>query len=92
LALESAPAGSRFHGVANEGMEFRSIAEVIGRHLGMPIVSVSPQEAADHFGFLGFLVQLDNPTSSQLTQERLGWQSTHAALIADLDEGHYFNA
>ena len=91
LALESAPAGSRLHGVADEGVQFRSIAEAISRHLDVPVVSVSPQEAEDHFGFLGFLVQLDNPTSSQLTQERLGWQPTHAALIADLDEGHYFN-
>jgi nucleoside-diphosphate-sugar epimerase len=90
LACESGPAGSRWHGVADEGVAFRTIAETIGRHLDLPVVSVSPEEALDHFGFLGFLVPLDNPTSSELTRERLGWRPEHVSLIADLDEGHYF--
>lgn len=90
LACETGPAGSRWHGVADEGVAFRTIAETIGRHLDLPVVSVSPEEALDHFGFLGFLVPLDNPTSSELTRERLGWRPEHVSLIADLDEGHYF--
>jgi nucleoside-diphosphate-sugar epimerase len=90
LALESAPAGSRLHAVGDEGIPFREIAEAIGRNLGVPSVSVAPEAANDHFGFLGPLVQLDNPTSSAWTQELLGWKPEHPGLIEDLDEGHYF--
>jgi nucleoside-diphosphate-sugar epimerase len=90
LVVEGAPAGSRWHGVADEGVPFRSIAEVIGRHLDVPVRSVAPEEAASHFGFLGGLVSLDNPTSNALTRERLGWEPVQPGLLADLDEGHYF--
>jgi nucleoside-diphosphate-sugar epimerase len=90
LALEGAPAGSRLHAVGDEGVPLRQIAETIGRHLGVPAVSIAPAEANEHFGFLGPLVQLDNPTSSALTQELLGWKPEHPGLIEDLDEGHYF--
>ena len=90
LALEKAPAGSRLHGVGDEGVPFRHIAEVIGRHLNLPVVSIPREEADAHFGFLGAFVALDNPTSSALTQERLGWRPLHPGLLADLDEGHYF--
>jgi nucleoside-diphosphate-sugar epimerase len=90
LALESAPAGSRLHGVAEEGVPFREFAEAIGRNLGVPAGSIAPEEAAGHFGFLAAFVGVDNLTSSALTRERLGWQPTHPGLIADLDEGHYF--
>lgn len=90
LALESGPAGSRWHGVGDEGVAFRTIAETIAGHLGLQAISVTPEEASDHFGFLGLLVQLDNPTSSALTQERLHWRPQHPGLIDDLDEGHYF--
>jgi nucleoside-diphosphate-sugar epimerase len=91
LALESAPAGSRLHGTADEGVPFRDIAEVIGRHLHVPVATVAPEQAVEHFGFLGPLVALDNPTSSQRTRELLGWQPTHPGLIDDLDQGHYFD-
>lgn len=90
LALESAPAGSRLHAVGDEGIPFSEIAAAIGRNLGVPTASVPPEDANDHFGFLGPLVQLDNPTSSTLTQELVGWKPEHPGLIADLDEGHYF--
>jgi nucleoside-diphosphate-sugar epimerase len=89
-ALEAAPAGSRLHGVADEGVPFRTIAEVIGRHLDVPVVAVDPADANEHFGFLGPLVSLDNPTSSLYTQQLLGWRPLHASLVEDLDEGHYF--
>jgi nucleoside-diphosphate-sugar epimerase len=90
LAVESAPAGSRLHAVGDEGVPFREIAETIGRHLGVPAVSIAPDDAAAHFGFLGPLVVLDAPASSTLTRELLGWKPTHPGLIEDLDEGHYF--
>ena len=90
LALESAPAGSRLHGVAEEGVPFREFAEAIGRHLGLPAVSIAPPDAAGHFGFLGMFAAADNPASSALTRRRLGWAPTRPGLIADLDEGHYF--
>jgi nucleoside-diphosphate-sugar epimerase len=90
LALEAAPAGSRLHAVADEGVPFREIASTIGRHLNLPAPAVAPENAGEHFGFLGAFVSLDNPTSSELTRELLGWQPTRAGLIEDLDEGHYF--
>ncbi|MDQ1424919.1 MAG: hypothetical protein QOD72_2417 [Acidimicrobiaceae bacterium] len=91
LALEAAPAGSRLHAVGDEGVAFRQIAEAIGRHLNLPTVSVSPDDAEGHFGFLGRFVSLDNPTSSARTRELLGWGPTHRGLIDDLDQGHYFH-
>jgi nucleoside-diphosphate-sugar epimerase len=90
LALESAPAGSRLHGAAEEGVPFRDIAEAIGRGLNLPAASINPDQANVHFGFLGPMVGLDNPTSSKYTRDLLGWQPTHADLIADIDQGHYF--
>jgi nucleoside-diphosphate-sugar epimerase len=91
LALESAPAGSRLHGVADEGVPFRDIAAVIGRRLGLPVKSVDPQDAGEHFGFLGNFVGLDNWTSNARTKEILGWEPTHEGLLDDLTHGHYFD-
>ena len=71
-------------------MPFRDIAEAIGRHLNLPAVSIPAEQADAHFGFLGALVTLDNPTSSAVTQRLLGWQPAHPGLIADLAESHYF--
>jgi nucleoside-diphosphate-sugar epimerase len=90
LALEAAPAGSRLHGVADEGVPFREIAEAIGCRLNLPVVAIAPEEAGEHLGFLGALVSLDNPTSSALTRQWLAWEPTHPRLIEDLGEGHYF--
>jgi nucleoside-diphosphate-sugar epimerase len=92
LALEKGSAGSRFHGVADEGVPVRDIAGVIGRHLNVPVVSKSPEEAAGHFGFLGSFLAIDCPASSAQTQERLGWHPTQPGLIADLDGAHYFES
>ena len=91
LALEKAPAGSRLHAVADEGVPIRAIAEVIGRHLEVPVVSVPAGEASGHFGFLAGFLAADNPVSSTLTRELLGWQPVHPGLIEDLDKGHYFH-
>ena len=90
LALESAPAGSVFHAVADEGVPTREIAEIIGRHLGVPAVSVAREDAAEHFGWMGVFFGLDAPASSALTQQRLGWSPVQPGLVADLDQGHYF--
>jgi nucleoside-diphosphate-sugar epimerase len=91
LALESAPAGSRLDGVGDEGVPFRNIAEVIGRHLNLPMVSISREEAEAHFGpFLGAVAARDLPRSSAQTQELLGWQPVHPRLLPDIEE-HYFN-
>jgi nucleoside-diphosphate-sugar epimerase len=89
---ESASAGARYHGVAEEGVPVRDIAEVIGRRLNVPVVSRSPEEATDHFGFLGPFLSADLPAASALTQGWLGWHPTRAGLIADLDDDRYFEA
>ncbi len=90
LALEQAPAGSVFHAVGDEGVATRDIADAIARHLSLPLVSVDPDEAAEHFGWLGAFFSWDAPASNALTRERLGWEPTHQGLLADLEEGFYF--
>ena len=92
LALEKATAGAKYHAVAEEGIAFRDIAEVIGRQLNIPVVSRSPEEAANHFGWFAAFAGLDCPASSKLTQERLGWRPAHPTLITDLERGSYFKA
>jgi nucleoside-diphosphate-sugar epimerase len=91
LALETAPAGSTLHAVADEGVPIRAIAEVIGRHLDLPVVAIAPEDASEHFGWIGAFLAIDSPASSALTRELLGWQPMQPGLIADLDQGHYFN-
>jgi nucleoside-diphosphate-sugar epimerase len=92
LAVESAPAGSVLHAVADEGVAIRDIAEVIGRHLDIPVVSISPEDAGEHFTWLAGFLGFDGPASSALTRELLAWEPTHLGLIDDLDQGHYFHA
>ncbi|MDT0542188.1 MULTISPECIES: SDR family oxidoreductase [Streptomyces] len=90
LAVEKAPAGSVLHATAEEGVPIRDIAEVIGRHLGVPVASVSPEDSAEHFTWLAGFLASDSPASSALTRELLGWRPTHPGLVDDLDKGHYF--
>jgi nucleoside-diphosphate-sugar epimerase len=90
VAFESAPAGSTLHAVADEGVAFHDIAGVIGRHLNVPIASIAPDDANEHFTPLGGFVGIDSPASSALTRELLSWEPTHCGLIDDLDQGHYF--
>ena len=92
LALEKGSAGAKFHGVADEGVPFREIAEVIGRRLNVPVVSKAPGEAPNHFSWLGHFVGIDCPASSERTQEQLGWKPKQIGLIADLEHGRYFEA
>jgi nucleoside-diphosphate-sugar epimerase len=90
LALEKGSAGARYHGVAEEEIAFRDIAEVIGRRLKLPVASKSAEEAANHFGWFATFAGLDSPASSKLTQERLGWRPHGTKLLADLERGSYF--
>ncbi|MEU6508954.1 SDR family oxidoreductase [Streptomyces sp. NPDC046942] len=91
LAVEKAPAGAVLHGAAEEGVALSEVAEVIGRHLGVPVTSVAPEAAAEHFGWMGGFVGLDAPVSSTLTRDLLDWQPAHPGLLDDLDKGHYFH-
>ncbi|MGD0375212.1 MAG: SDR family oxidoreductase [Streptosporangiaceae bacterium] len=90
LALEKARAGSVLHAVADQGVPIRAIAEVIGRHLELPVVAIPAEDAGGHFAWLAGFLAADSPASSTLTRERLAWHPTHPGLIDDLDEGHYF--
>ncbi len=90
LAVESAPAGSTLHAIADEGVPLHDIAGVIGRHLDLPVVSIAPDKASEHFAPLGGFVGIDSPASSALTRELLAWEPTQPGLIDDLDQGHYF--
>ena len=90
LALEGAPAGSRLHAVADEGIPFRDIAAAIGRGAGVPVASISASQAGERFAFLGAFVGVDNPTSSEVTRKVLDWEPEHPGLIEDLAHGHYF--
>ncbi|HXQ47387.1 MAG TPA: SDR family oxidoreductase [Caulobacteraceae bacterium] len=91
LALEKGTAGGHYHGVADEGVPFRSIAEVIGRRLGAPVRSKTAMEASRQLGWIGPFVAIDNPASSLLTQQDLGWRPTGPALLQDIDRDGYFS-
>jgi nucleoside-diphosphate-sugar epimerase len=90
LAVESAPAGATLHAVADEGVALRDIANVMGRHLHVPVASIAPDKAAEHFTWLAGFVGIDSPASSEITRELMTWQPTRLGLLADLEEGHYF--
>ena len=90
LAIEEAPAGSVLHAVADEGVPVRVIAQLIGRHLDLPVTSVAPADAGEHFGWLARFLAVDCPASSALTRELLGWEPTQQRLLDDLEQGHYF--
>jgi len=90
LVLEKGSAGATYHGVADEGVPTREIAEAIGRGLNVPVVSKSHEAAADHFGWIARFFGIDGPASSALTQERLRWRPVQPGIIADLNAKHYF--
>ena len=91
LALEKAAPGSRVHGVAEEGVPMRAIAEVIGRGLGVPVRGMSEDEASAHFGWMALFVAIDNATSSERTRHSLGWNPQQQGLLADLRDSGYFS-
>jgi nucleoside-diphosphate-sugar epimerase len=86
LALERAERGARYHAVAEEGVSFRDIAEVLGKRLKLPVMSIAPEKAEAHFGWLTHFVGRDAPASSALTRQRLQWQPGERGMIADLEE------
>ncbi|MEU7405268.1 SDR family oxidoreductase [Streptomyces sp. NPDC044948] len=90
LALEQAPAGSTLHAVAEEGLPVRDIAEVIGRQLNLPVVSVPAADAGAHFTWLAGPLASHRAASSALTRELLGWEPVRPGLVEDLEQGHYF--
>jgi len=92
LALEKQEAGVRYNAVAEEGIAVREIAEVIGAGLNVPVVSLSPEEAAEHFGWLAMFAGLDLPASNAWTCKHLGWRPTGPGLIADLKRMDYSQA
>lgn len=89
LALEKAPAGMRVHAVAEEGVPTRDIAAALGDHLGLPTVSVSPEDAPEHFGWMARFFGMDAPASSAKTREVLGWEPTGPTLLEDIAAGAY---
>lgn len=90
LVLEKGSAGATYHGIGDEGVPTRDIAGVIGRRLKVPVVSKSPEQAAEHFGWIGRFFGMGVVASSALTRETLGWRPTHVGLLADLERGTYF--
>lgn len=89
-ALEKGESGSRFHGVAEEGIPLIDLATVLGRHLDLPVAAATEKEIKDRFGFIAPFIGADSPSSSALTQARLGWEPTHRSLLDDLEHGSYF--
>jgi nucleoside-diphosphate-sugar epimerase len=90
LALERSAEDGPFHAIAEKGVPFKTIAEVIGRRLNIPIVSKSPDEAAEHFGWFAMFAGIDAPTSSARTRSLLGWRPEGPGLIVDIDHPAYF--
>ena len=92
LALERGVPGARHHVVAEVGVPFRDIAGVIGRRLNVPVVSKTPEEAADHFGWFARFAGIDAAASSERTRAQLGWEPKQPGLIADIDQPGYFRS
>ncbi len=89
LALEKGKPGERFHAAAEAGITVKSIAEAIGKQLGVPAKSISMEEASEYFGWFAHMAGLDCPASSAVTQEKLNWQPSQPTLLADIEEGIY---
>ena len=89
LAVEQGRAGERFNAVAEEGVTARDIATIVGNGLGVPVVSVPPEQVSEHFGWLGMFVAMDMPASSAWTRERLGWRPEGPGIITDLQNMDY---
>ncbi len=90
LGLEEAPPGSVLHAIGDEGVPTRTIAEVIGRHLDLPVTSIAPEDAGAHFDWMGLFFAMDGSASSATTRTLLGWEPKEPGLVDDLEQGHYF--
>lgn len=91
LALHAAPAGARLHALGDGALPHREIATTIGRRLGLPVTSVPPERATEHFGFLGMILASDHSASAEATAERFGWKPEQPGLLEDLEQEHYFS-
>ena len=89
LALENAEPGARYHASAEEAITVKSIAEAIGKQLNIPVKSINPDDAAEHFGWFAHMAAIDCPSSSSWTQQTLNWRPTHSTLLADIENGIY---
>jgi nucleoside-diphosphate-sugar epimerase len=89
LALEKGTAGARYHAVAEEGVPLKDIATAIGHGLNVPVISISPEQAQEHFGFLGFFAGWDAQTSSAQTRAKLGWNPSGPDLLTDIGNMSY---
>jgi nucleoside-diphosphate-sugar epimerase len=92
LAFEKVEPGAIYHAVDEEGVPMKAIAEAHGRGLKVPVVSIKPQDAESHFGWLARFATLDMASSSAITQQKLNWHPTGPGLIADLDNMDYSQA
>jgi nucleoside-diphosphate-sugar epimerase len=91
LVLENGKAGSRYNGTAETGIPIRQLAELIGDHLNLPVVSIAPDEAARHFGWMALFAGMNSPASNQKTREQLGWTPSGSTLFDDMKAGFYFD-
>lgn len=89
LALEKGKAGSFYHAVAEEGVAWKDITALIGKKLNLPVKSKSQEEAVEHYGFLGHIVGVDNPTSSEKTRKELGWEPKEMGLLEDMEKNYF---
>lgn len=89
LALEKHEAGARYHAVAEEGVRLKDIAEAVGRGLKVPVVSITPEEAPAHFGWMGGLAAHGIAASSAITRKKFGWNPTGPSLLSDLGNMNY---
>jgi nucleoside-diphosphate-sugar epimerase len=89
LALEKGESGAKYHAVAEEGITMREIAEVIGQGLNVPVISLSPDQAQEHFGWLAAFAGWDIPASSEKTRRQLGWNPTGPGILSDLRNMDY---
>lgn len=90
LALEHGAAGGPFHAIAEEGIPIKQIADLVGRRLNVPVVSMTPAEAAEHYGWFAMFIGLDAPSSSARTRATLGWEPTGPTLMQDMQNPAYF--
>ena len=91
LALERGEGGRAWHAVGEEGVPMKAIQTLIGERLGLPVVSKTPEEASEHFGWMGMFVGMDLPTSSRITQDLLGWTPTAPGLLEDMADAGYLD-
>lgn len=90
LALERGATDGPYHAIAEEGVPFKAIAETIGRHLGVPVVAKSPEDAEAHFGWFAMFAGMDVPASSARTRALLGWEPSGSTLLQDINDAGYF--